>query len=66
MFNKDLLGEMFDFNHDGKLDAFERAADFGAFTQLIDDGESSEITDLNSFASTEHVETVVLMTRKEK
>lgn len=26
-----LFGDLFDFNGDGKLDAFEEAAEFGAF-----------------------------------
>ena len=30
---------LFDFNHDGKLDSFERAADFVAFTSLREDEE---------------------------
>ena len=42
MFNKGLFGDMFDFNHDGNLDSFERAAEFGAFMQMIDDGEKAD------------------------
>lgn len=53
MFNKDLFGEMFDFNHDGKLDSFERAAEFGAFMQIIDDGEKAETNESDSFSSVE-------------
>lgn len=34
------FGNMFDFNHDGKLDGFERAADFARFTSLIEDEET--------------------------
>lgn len=34
------FGNMFDFNHDGKLDGFERAADFVMFTSLIEDEEA--------------------------
>ena len=33
------FGNMFDFNHDGKLDGFERAADFAMFTSLMEDEE---------------------------
>ena len=29
-----LFGDLFDFNHDGKMDAFEKAAEFGAFMQV--------------------------------
>ena len=34
------FGNMFDFNHDGKLAGFERAADFAMFTSLIEDEEA--------------------------
>lgn len=34
-----LFGNLFDFNHDGKLDSFERTADFVAFTSLMEDEE---------------------------
>ena len=41
-----LFGNLFDFNGDGKLDAFEKAAEFGAFMQMIDseeqDGENED------------------------
>ena len=53
MFNKGLFGDMFDFNHDGNLDSFERAAEFGAFMQMIDDSEKAEINDSDSFSSVE-------------
>ena len=50
MFDKGFFGNLFDFNRDGKLDSFERAADFAAFASLVsknDDNEEkmSEITD---------------------
>ena len=31
-----------DFNNDGKLDAFEKAAEFGAFMQMIESEEQDE------------------------
>ena len=34
------FGNMFDFNHDGKLDGFERTADFVAFASMMEDEES--------------------------
>ena len=34
------FGNMFDFNHDGKLDGFERAADFAMFASMMEDEES--------------------------
>ena len=30
-----LFGDMFDFNHDGKLDSFEQAAEFMFFNDVI-------------------------------
>lgn len=53
MFNKGLFGGMLDFNHDGNLDSFERAAEFGAFMQMIDDIEKDEKNDTDGFASVE-------------
>ena len=35
MFDKGFFNGLFDFNRDGKLDAFERAADFAAFQEMI-------------------------------
>lgn len=37
MFDKGFFGELFDFNGDGKLDAFEQAADMAAFVHLMDE-----------------------------
>ena len=39
-----LFGDLFDFNNDGKLDAFEKAVEFGAFMQMIDSAENDELT----------------------
>ena len=39
-----LFGDLFDFNHDGKMDAFEKAAEFGAFMQMIDSVKNNELT----------------------
>lgn len=40
----DLFGDLFDFNNDGKLDAFEKAAEFGTFMQMIDSCQKDELT----------------------
>ena len=40
-----LLGDLFDFNNDGKLDSFEKAAEFGAFMQMIESEEQDEEDD---------------------
>lgn len=37
-----VFGNLFDFNKDGKLDAFEEAAEFGAFMQIIESEENDE------------------------
>ena len=41
-----IFGDLFDFNNDGKLDAFEKAAEFGAFMEMIDsEDDESEAED---------------------
>ena len=37
-----LFGNLFDFNNDGKLDTIEKAAEFGAFMQMIEPKEEKE------------------------
>ena len=39
-----IFGDLFDFNNDGKLDAFEKDADFGAFMQMIE-SEKQDVED---------------------
>ena len=39
-----IFGNLFDFNNDGKLDTFEKAAEFGAFMQMIDSEKNDELT----------------------
>lgn len=41
MFDKGLFGNLFDFNGDGKLDSFEKAAEFATFIELISESEKS-------------------------
>ena len=38
-----LFGNLFDFNGDGKLDCFEKAAEFGAFMQMTDSEKNDEL-----------------------
>ena len=47
MFDKGFFGGLFDFNGDGKLDTFEKAADFGMFVKMMEDieGEDDEEVD---------------------
>lgn len=42
MFDKGFFGGLFDFDGDGKLNAFERAADMGMLAQIIKDKEETE------------------------
>lgn len=39
MFDKGLFGGMFDFNGDGKLDSFEKAAEFSFFMEMMSESE---------------------------
>ena len=45
------FGGLFDFNGDGKLDSFERAADFAAFVGLMDEAEREEADEDEEFDS---------------
>ena len=38
-----IFGDLFDFNRDGRLDSFEKAAEFGAFMNMIDGCQKEEI-----------------------
>ncbi len=37
-----LFGKLFDFNHDGKVSEFERAAEFATFMSVMDEFEKEE------------------------
>lgn len=37
-----LFGDMFDLNHDGKLDSMEKAVDFAAFATMMDDDDEDD------------------------
>lgn len=39
-----LFGDLFDFNGDGKLDAFEKSAEFGTFMNMVDSCQKDELT----------------------
>ena len=39
MFDNGFFGGLFHFDNDGKLDGFERAAEFGLFYKIMDDIE---------------------------
>ena len=40
-----LFGDFFDFNKDGKMDSFEKTAEFLAFMQLTESLEENESED---------------------
>ena len=42
-----IFGNMFDFNRDGKMDAFERAAEFGFLHEVVlaDEAEDEQTSD---------------------
>ena len=39
-----IFGSIFDFNHDGKMDSFEQAAEFGFLTDMMDSQKNDELT----------------------
>ena len=39
-----IFGNLFDFNGDGKMDAFEQAAEFGMFMQMMDAEKNDRLT----------------------
>lgn len=41
-----LFGDMFDFNGDGEMDSFERAAEFAFLDEMMNDEEAEEETEL--------------------
>ncbi len=48
MFEKGLFGGFFDFNHDGKMDSFEKAAEFAAFMHLMDESKEDSNENISS------------------
>ena len=43
---KGLFGDLFDFNHDGKMSAFERAAEMSFLHEMTSDEKEYEETEL--------------------
>ena len=57
MFDKGFFGGLFDFNGDGKLDGFERAADHMAFMNMVSESEKEEAKSSGtSFGSSDYDE----------
>ncbi len=40
-----IFGDIFDFNHDGKMDAFEKAAEFSFLMNMMDSCENENDSD---------------------
>lgn len=40
---KGILGKMFDFNHDDKLDGFEKSAAFATFMSMLEEEEKNRV-----------------------
>ena len=40
---KGIFGDLFDFNHDGELDTFERVMEFEAFQEMTKDDEEDDV-----------------------
>lgn len=40
---KGIFGDLFDFNHDGELDTFERAMEFETFGEMMKDDEEVDV-----------------------
>lgn len=47
MFDEGLFGGMFDFNHDGKMDSFEKAAEVSFFMNMMSEIEKSNSDSAN-------------------
>lgn len=45
MFENDLFGGLFDFNGDGKMDCFEKAAEFSMLMHILEEEKSSGTDD---------------------
>lgn len=40
---KSIFGKMFDFNHDGKLDNFEKSAAFATFMSMLEEEKKNKV-----------------------
>lgn len=43
--DRGFFGDLFDLNHDGELDWYERTADFIAFCELMEETEKEDLLD---------------------
>lgn len=47
MFERGFFGKLFDFDGDGKMNAFEMAADFALFNELMNEDKDSDSDDFD-------------------
>ena len=47
MFERGFFGKLFDFDGDGKMNAFEMAADFALFNEIMKEDKSSDSDDFD-------------------
>ena len=50
MFDKGIFGGMFDFNGDGKLDSFEKAAEFSFFMEMMSESNKTTSNTTDTFS----------------
>ena len=50
MFDKGIFGGMFDFNGDGKLDSFEKAAEFSFFMEMMSESNKTTSNTADTFS----------------
>ena len=50
MFDKGIFGGLFDFNGDGKLDSFEKAAEFSFFMEIMSESNKTTSNTTDTFS----------------
>lgn len=50
MFDKGLFGGLFDFNGDGKMDSFEKAAEFSFFMEMMSESNKTTSNTTDTFS----------------
>ena len=50
-----LFGDVFDLNHDGKIDVFESAMEFAVFTDMVESANDTDSNDDEDFGTQEYM-----------
>ena len=50
-----LFGDVFDLNHDGKMDAFESAMEFAVFTDMVESANETDSNDNEDFGTQQYM-----------